>query len=401
MMKVTTPRSTPRSTAQKKTPLISMLTPHKGIYKMFSILLLLVGQSGIAQGEKADAKTRHDRLEEMIIDESLEAYNERMKWFAEAKFGMFIHFGLYSQLGGEWKGEEVQYLYAEWIQNKADIPKEEYAELLKTFNPTKFDAEFIVTTAKEAGMKYLVITAKHHEGFCLWDSEYTEYDVASTPFKGRDILDELNKACQKHGLKFGLYYSILDWHHPAQKRKRHYSLIKKGRKQEYLDYQKNQVLELIEKYDPALLWFDGDWCEWWSKDEKAGIDLYNAIRKASPKVIANNRIGARFWFELDYITVEQGKFDDAQPHHWESCYTIGESWGYKKGDKPKTSPGRYFRKLNEINSNGGNYLLNIGPDGDGEVPAWSVDFIRAMGKMYEAKPPTKNIPEIEAVPGIR
>ena len=219
--------------------------------------------------------------------ESLEDYNSRMEWFAEAKYGMFIHFGLYSQLGGVWKEKKVKG-YAEWIQSKAKIPRDEYAQLLKTFNPSKFDADFIVSTAKQAGMTYLVITAKHHEGFCLWDSKFTEFDVASTPFKGRDILDELNTACKKHGIKFGLYYSILDWHHPAQTGLGFHNKMVKGRKQDYVDYQKNQVLELIEKYDPsAATWTvysgHGDWARWWTMAD--GIDLYNTIRTASSKVI--------------------------------------------------------------------------------------------------------------------
>ncbi|MBC8434805.1 MAG: alpha-L-fucosidase [Verrucomicrobia bacterium] len=134
----------------------------------------------------------------------------------------------YSQAGGVWKGEKVKG-YAEWMQSKHKIKKDEYVQLLKTFNPSKFDADLLVRTAKQAGMKYLVITAKHHEGFCLWDSKYTEYDVASTPFKGRDILEELNKACEKHGIKYGIYYSILDWHHPSQSGLGHQTEMVKGR----------------------------------------------------------------------------------------------------------------------------------------------------------------------------
>ncbi|MGA1130423.1 MAG: alpha-L-fucosidase, partial [Chthoniobacterales bacterium] len=121
-----------------------------------------------------------------FLDESLDAYNERMKWFDEAQYGMFIHFGLYSQLGGEFKGKVAKQKYSEWIQSHLDIPREEYAEIAKDFNPAQFDADLIARTAKAAGMKYLVITSKHHEGFCLWDSEFTDFDVANTPFKGRD-----------------------------------------------------------------------------------------------------------------------------------------------------------------------------------------------------------------------
>ena len=127
---------------------------------------------------------------EALREESLADYNQRMKWFAEAQYGMFIHFGVFSHLGGEWKGEPVPW-YAEWLQASKKIPHDDYALAIKEFNPKKFDADFIVRCAKAAGMKYLVITSKHHEGFCLWDSKYTDFDVASTPFKGRDILAEL------------------------------------------------------------------------------------------------------------------------------------------------------------------------------------------------------------------
>lgn len=224
---------------------------------------------------------------EELGKESLAEYNKRMDWFVNAPYGMFIHFGLYSTLGGEWKGEKIGW-YAEWIQASADIPSDEYAKMAKDFNPKDFDADLIAGKAKEAGMTYLVITSKHHEGFCLWDSEYTDFDVASTPFKGRDILAELSEACKKQGIKFGIYYSIIDWHHSAQEPnadeksawKRWGKMqMKEGLKQEYLTYQTNQILELIKNYDPALLWFDADWANWWTMED--GLDLYHAIVKST------------------------------------------------------------------------------------------------------------------------
>jgi alpha-L-fucosidase len=334
----------------------------------------------------------------ILKQESLEDYNARMAWFAEAQFGMFIHFGLYSQAGGVWKGKSVKG-YAEWLQSKQKIDKEEYAQLLETFNPSGFDADFIVSTAKQAGMNYLVITSKHHEGFCLWDSEYTEYDVAGTPFRGRDILDELNKACKTHGIKFGLYYSILDWHHPAQSGLGGQNQIVEGRKQEYVDYQKNQVMELIERYDPAILWFDGDWARWWTMED--GIDLYNAIRTANPGIIVNNRVAKREGFELDFVTQEQKHFSDAFSRHWEGCYTMNKSWGYKKHDQNWKSPQTIYDKLKDINSKGGNLLLNVGPDGNGEIQPEAIDILKKTAQLLEAEPVTKNIPEISQVPGIR
>lgn len=332
-----------------------------------------------------------------LKDESVEDYNKRMAWFADAKYGMFIHFGLYSQLGGVWKGKAVGG-YAEWIQDKAKIPRDEYAELLKTFNPAKFDAERIVSSAKQAGMTYLVITSKHHEGFCLWDSKYTEFDVANTPFKGRDVLDELNKACKKHGVKFGLYYSILDWHHPAQSGLGFHNKMVEGRKQEYVDYQRNQVLELIERYDPAVLWFDGDWAKWWGMED--GINLYNAIRNASPTVIVNNRVAKRGGFELDYVTQEQEHFKGAFPKHWEGCYTMNKTWGYSQHDKDWKSPETIYNKLKDINEKGGNLLLNVGPDGNGEVQPEAYQILAKTAELLKAQPITKSIPKITAVPGV-
>ena len=338
--------------------------------------------------------------------ESLQAYNARMEWFAEAKYGMFIHFGLYSQAGGVWKGKQIKH-YAEWIQGNANIDRDEYAGLAKAFNPVDFDADFIVRTAKEAGMTYLVITAKHHEGFCLWDSQYTDFDVANTPFKGRDILEELNQACQKHGIRFGLYYSIIDWNHPSQKRPSELgkkgrpgnTLIVDDRKQEYVDYQKNQVLELLKKYDPAMLWFDGDWANWWTMQD--GLELHQAIREASPQVIVNNRVAKRNGYELDFVTQEQKHFSGAFPKHWEGCYTMNKSWGYKKHDHAWKDAQTVYNKLKDINEKGGNLLLNVGPDGKGVVQPEAIAILQETAVLLKEKPIQKNTPTITKVPGIK
>jgi alpha-L-fucosidase len=343
--------------------------------------------------------------EETPKEESLEAYNSRMQWFADSPYGMFIHLGLYSMIGGVWEGKTVTG-YSEWIQGTANIDRDEYAQLAKSFNPADFDADLIVRSAKEAGMTYLVITAKHHEGFCLWDSQYTEFDVASTPFKGRDILEELRQACNKHGIKFGIYYSIIDWNHPSQKRPSElgqkgspgHTLMVEGRKQEYVDYQKNQVLELIKKYDPALLWFDGDWANWWTMPN--GIELYNAIREASPHVIVNNRVAKRDGYELDFVTQEQGHFKDAFPKHWEGCYTMNKSWGYKKGDNNWKDAQTIYNKLKDINEKGGNLLLNVGPDGNGRVQPEAYAILKETAELLKKKPIRKDIPTITAVSGV-
>lgn len=348
------------------------------------------------------------KLSKKIYKESLNDYNKRMKWFADSQYGMFIHFGLYSTLGGEWKGEKVGW-YAEWIQASKSIDRNEYAKIIKNFNPKDFKAEFIVKLAKEAGMTYIVITSKHHEGFCLWPSKYTEFDVESSPFK-RDIMAEMGKACKKYGIKFGIYYSIIDWNHctqePLMKGKHPFArwgqtIIKGGeeRKKLYIKYQTDQIVELIENYRPDLLWFDGDWTRWWTVED--GIDLYNVIRKADSNVIVNNRVSKRSKFELDYVTQEQRHFKKAFPKHWEGCYTMNKSWGYKKHDDKWKSPQTIYKKLKDINEKGGNLLLNVGPDGNGNIQPEAIKILRETANLLKEKPILKKIPRIKKMPGVK
>lgn len=329
------------------------------------------------------AQTKMDYVNEPKGD-----FENRMQWFNDANYGMFIHFGLYSQLGGVWKEDTIDG-YSEWIQSTADIASQEYAMLTHTFNPVDFDADFIVKTAKAAGMKYLIITTKHHEGFCLWNSKYTNFDVGSTPFK-RDILAELSSSCKKHGIKFGTYYSIIDWHHHSQERNIDGNnswgwwaevRMKTGRKQEYITYMKNQIKELIDNYDTDILWFDGDWVHWWNNE--LGMDLYNYIRGLKPDIIINNRVAKRSNFTKDFGTPEQIHLESAVNYEWEACYTLNGSWGYKIEDTNWKQPQEIYDMLKDINAKGGNLLLNIGPDGNGRVPEESVNVLLEVGKMLE------------------
>lgn len=327
---------------------------------------------------------------EYYYSETPKEFGQRMKWFKDAKYGMFIHFGLYSQLGGEWKGEEIEG-DAEWIQAHADIPAQEYAMLTHTFNPKNFNADEIVKLAKEAGMKYLVVTSKHHEGFALYDSKYTNFDVANTPFKGRDILRELKDACDKYGIKFGTYYSILDWHHIAQARniegdssqqRWKFTQMKLGQDKNYELFVRNQVKELIENYDTEILWFDGEWCSWWT--DEMGMNLYNYIRSLKPSAIINNRcFGVRENFEKDFGTPEDETPETDLGYNWESCYTLNTSWGFKRNDHAWKPAETVYNMLHEIIDKGGNFLLNIGPDGNGDVPQESVDILLEVGKMLK------------------
>ncbi|MDR2272961.1 MAG: alpha-L-fucosidase [Sphingobacterium sp.] len=322
------------------------------------------------------------------LNESNADFDRRLKWFKDAKYGMFVHFGLYSQLAGKYNGKEVDG-YAEWIQATADIPKEEYAKIIADWNPKDFNAETIVLLAKEAGMKYLVITTKHHDGFCLWDSKYTEFDIANSPMKGRDFIKELAEACHKYGLKFCTYYSIIDWHHDSQYRNTGDNswarwgqvAMKPDHKQEYITYMKNQLRELIETYNTEMIWFDGDWVAWW--DMEQGMDLYAYLRKLKPSLIINNRVAKRDHFKYDFGTPEQEHPDSAQRYLWEACYTMNDSWGFKQQDHNWKTPEDIFVKLGEINGKGGNLLLNIGPDGDGRIPPASVTILKEVGNKLD------------------
>ncbi|MDT0678110.1 alpha-L-fucosidase [Autumnicola musiva] len=310
------------------------------------------------------------------------------EWFENADFGMFIHFGLYSELGGFWKNDTIQG-YAEWIQAKADIPSKKYSKLIKSFNPENFDADAIAKLAKKAGMKYLVVTAKHHEGFCLWSSDYTKFDISTTPYK-KDIIEQLTEACKSNGLKFGVYYSIIDWHHPTQKTnnsaKDYWDKwaqieMKKGQFEDYLAYMKNQLSELITEYDPDIIWFDGDWVDWWSLEE--GIALYDYIKNLNPEILVNNRVAKRELFKKDFGTPEQEHLKSGEDYLWEACYTLNDSWGYKKGDDNWKSASTIYSKLQEIKVNGGNLLLNIGPKANGSIPEKSRFILLEVGEMLE------------------
>jgi alpha-L-fucosidase len=225
-----------------------------------------------------------------------------MQWWRDAKFGMFIHWGVYSIPAGEWNGTIYPGI-SEWIMSHASIPIKEYETLPPKFNPVKFDAEQWVKMAKNAGMQYLVITSKHHDGFAIYDSKVSDYDIVdSTPY-GKDVLKALSEECEKQGIRFCTYYSILDWHHPSQEPSDAelseddednwpiYGMnqMKTGRKEEYRTYMKAQLSEIIDQYDPGVLWFDGGWVEWWNHQD--GRDLQKYIRTLKPTIIHNNRIG--------------------------------------------------------------------------------------------------------------
>jgi alpha-L-fucosidase len=304
--------------------------------------------------------------------------DQRMQWWREARFGMFIHWGLYAVAGGEWKGQPVKGA-GEWIMHTAKIPPKEYEEtLLPQFNPVKFDAKKWVDIAKGAGMKYIVITSKHHDGFSLYDSQANPYNVMKTPFK-RDIMKELSDAAHAGDVKMCWYHSILDWHHPD------------ANKEHWADYSKvlhAQVAELLHNYGPiGIMWFDGDWIPEWSEEQ--GREMYAFCREQQPSVIVNNRVGkgrqgmsgvTKGNAAGDYGTPELEIPKGQLQEDWETCMTMNDTWGFKKNDNNWKSEQTLIRMLVDTASKGGNFLLNVGPTPEGEIPQASVERLAKMGE---------------------
>lgn len=332
-----------------------------------------------------------------FLTEARPQRDSRMKWWRDARFGMFIHWGVYAVPAGTYQGKQVPGI-GEWIMASGAIPPAEYQKFPPQFNPVKFDAAEWVRIAKDAGMKYLVITSKHHDGFALFDSKVSDYDIVdATPYR-KDVLKALSRECKKQGLKFCTYYSILDWHHPAQMpdpngKNPHASLasnaMKPGRKEEYLTFMKAQLTEIVKELDPAVLWFDGEWVGWWTEPD--GKALYNYLRTLNPKLIINNRIGkGRKGMEGlnkgegyagDFGTPEQQIPPTGLPGvDWEACMTMNDTWGFKSFDHNWKPSEDLIRKLSDIASKGGNFLLNVGPTAEGLIPAPSVERLAAVGK---------------------
>jgi len=230
-------------------------------------------------------------LNGVVFAETLEQRDERMAWWREARFGMFIHWGVYAVPAGEWNGNKVKGI-SEWIPSRAKIPVPEYEPLRDQFNPIQYNADEWVRLANEAGMKYIVITSKHHDGFCLWDSGQTEWDIASTPYK-KDLLRPLAEACEKHGIRLCFYHSIMDWHHPDYGEKKPWRGNADNPSPDmdgYTKYMKAQLKELLTGYgDIGVLWFDGEWEKAWTAERGADLDDY--LRAIQPSIIINNRVG--------------------------------------------------------------------------------------------------------------
>ena len=351
--------------------------------------MLMVAQSTLLN---AQTLAPNDRFAE-----TKEQHDARMRWWREARFGMFIHWGLYAVPAGEYNGKRSERI-GEWIMEWANIPRVEYEKFTRQFNPVKFDAKEWVRIAKDAGMKYIVITSKHHDGFALYDSKVSNYDIVdATPYH-RDPIKALATEAKKQGLKFCFYYSILDWHYPAAyvdapgkdpTAGNRTTKLKPGGKEEYLKYMQAQLRELITNYDPAVLWFDGEWQDWWTEND--GKELYKFVRGLKPNIIINNRVGRGRQgmqgmnktdqvYAGDFGTPEQQIPANGLPGiDWESCMTMNTTWGFKFYDDKWKSSETLIRNLIDIASKGGNYLLNVGPTAEGLIPAESVMRLSDMG----------------------
>jgi len=306
--------------------------------------------------------------------------------FRDMRFGMFIHWGPVSL-----RGEEIS-----WSRGR-EIPISEYDQLYKEFNPELFNAEEWVKVAKAAGMKYIIITSRHHDGFSLWDSQFTDYDMASTPYR-KGILKDLAEACKKEGIEFGTYYSICDWYrsdYPVEYPASDYSFRKEKemdaatQKQmdQYITFMKNQLRELIEDYSTFLIWFDGEWE--WAWTHEMGMDMYASLRGLKDDLLINNRVdkGREGMedktrdpsFAGDFATPEQsiGAFD--RDYAWETCMTIGKQWAWKPDEKLKSGKECIHTLLRTLGGDG-NLLFNVGPMPDGRIEERQVDRLKEMGQ---------------------
>lgn len=301
----------------------------------------------------------------------------RLDWWRAAKFGLFIHWGLYAIPAGVWKGEEIPGI-GEWIMLRARIPVAEYEPLARQFNPIHFNAAEWVALAKEAGQKYLIITSKHHDGFCMYDSAVTDYDIVdATPF-GRDPMKELAAECARQGLKFGFYYSqTQDWHHPdGDGNDWDFDEANKDF-QGYLDgYVKPQVTELLTNYGPiAVMWFDTPK----GISVEQSQSLLDLCRSIQPECLVCGRLGNGLG---DYASARDNQIPQMlrADLDWETPATINDTWGYKAHDHNWKSTTDLIQKLVDIVSKGGNYLLNVGPTAEGVIPQPSVERLLGMGE---------------------
>lgn len=307
-----------------------------------------------------------------------EARQKRTEWFREARFGMFIHWGIYAIPA---RGE--------WVKNRENISTENYQQYFDAFDPVDYNPKEWAKLAKKAGMKYAVITTKHHDGFCLFDSKYTDYKATNTPAK-RDLIREFVDAFRAEGLKIGFYYSLIDWYQPDFESKDDAIFNK------YIDYMHKQVEELVTNYGKIdIMWFDYSVGEL-SGEKWQATKLVQMVRKYQPHVIIDNRLGGNMFSDTpDFFAGDFGgpeqitppaiiRDDSGRPIPWELCLTLNNSWGYNRTDfNYKTAHNIIYTLINCVSKNG-NLLLNVGPDAKGVIPKRSVEILEEIGEWMHA-----------------
>jgi len=300
---------------------------------------------------------------ETYLEQTAATRPERMQWWHEARFGMFVHWGLYAQLGRH-----------EWVMNRERIPVAEYEKLADTWQPKERPAREWARLAKEAGMKYMVMTTKHHEGFCLWDTQQTDYNAVKRGPK-RDLVREYVEACREFGLKIGFYYSLMDWHHPDG------ALCAKDEaaRRRFLDFTQGCVRELLSNYGKIdILWHDVSWplenAERWES-----LEMNQMARQLQPHILINNRSK----LEEDFGTPEEHVTAEKVGRAWEACMTFNGSWGYMPISPDWRSTREVILLLNTAAAGSGNLLLNIGPAPDGSIPPEAVERLTAVGQWLD------------------
>jgi len=361
----------------------------RNTYLAFVFIVFLVGCNGTRETQQSNTAgswpdfpsaepLKETGLPDPYAEETKEQRDARMAWWRHAKFGMFIHWGVYSVPAGTHKGEKIDGI-GEWIMLRGKIPVKEYRRYSSDFNPTQYDPEAWAALAKEAGMKYMVITSKHHDGFALFPSEVTDWDIVdSTPHK-KDLIGPLAEAARAEGLKFGLYYSqAQDWTHTggavANWWGGEWDDSHKGDMDDYIDsIAVPQTREILTRYQPDVLWWDTPI----DMNEERAEKLISLLR-LNPGIIHNNRLGGGF--EGDTETPEQHiPATGFKDRDWEVCMTMNDTWGFKSYDHNWKSTGDIVRKLCDIVSKGGNFLLNVGPTKEGLIPQPSIDRLKEVG----------------------
>ncbi|ACU05040.1 alpha-L-fucosidase [Pedobacter heparinus] len=339
----------------------------------------------------------------VMISCSLSAQDSKMEWWREARFGMFVHFGVYAQFGGVYRGHEQKVKNGEWLMNRMKVPVQEYKDTAGHFNPINFNADEWARMAKDAGMKYLVITAKHHDGFALFDTKASDWNIMKASPYGKDMIKPLADACRKYGLKFGIYYSQSQdwgnpggftgrrvmkqgWDNPDSTRIDAYTLAHNGswdpiqQSKTFNEYLNGvafpQVKELLSNYgDVSVLWWDTPG----GLSAEQARQMMTMVKHLQPNIITNDRLGGNL--PGDFKTPEQKipNLAELDGKDWETCMTMNRTWGYRTADHEWKSSSELIQKLIDIAAKGGNYLLNIGPKPDGTFPVESVERLKEIG----------------------